>query len=81
MRKEGLLIKKNETCKITVTSYESKEERVIEILNGEILDNTEEFKLQGNKIDNNGYFLEGIIDNSGKFIGNTKNIILTSKCE
>ena len=77
--KYGLLIKKDEMCKMTITNYETQENKTIEIKNGEIINNTEEFKLIGHKMDDDGYFLESILDNSGKFLGNTKNIILTSE--
>lgn len=81
MINKGLLIKKGEICKLTVTNYESKEVREIEIKNGEITKNIEGFKLIGHKTDNDGYFLESIVDDSNKFLGKTKSVILTSKCE
>lgn len=79
--KQGLLIKKDEMCKMTITNYKTKEDKDIEIKDGEIINNTEEFKLIGHKVDDGGYFLENIVDNSGKFLGGTRNIILTSECK
>ena len=78
--KQGLVIKKDEICKMTITNYETKKDKIIEIKNGEIINNTERFKLTGHKIDDGGYFLENILDKSGKFLGETRNIILTSEC-